>query len=74
MTPIEAAIEQIYTSLERNNEGIDTCIAALKVALNAAGTHTVTLNPERLAQNNRQGRRLLQTYFKKRGVVVTFAT
>jgi hypothetical protein len=30
-------------------------------------------DPSRLAINNRQGRKTMQAYFKKRGVTVTFA-
>ena len=30
--------------------------------------------PERLSQNNRSGRKMMQSYFKKRGVKVVFAS
>lgn len=70
---IDATLENIYLSLERNNEGLDARIDELKVALAAQGTNTITVDPKRLAQPNRQGRRLMQTYFKKRGVIITFA-
>jgi hypothetical protein len=30
--------------------------------------------PARLAQNNRQGRKLMQSYFRKRGVAVSFSS
>jgi hypothetical protein len=29
--------------------------------------------PSKLAQNNRQGRKLMQAYFRKRGVTVSFS-
>jgi hypothetical protein len=29
--------------------------------------------PAKLAQNNRSGRKLMQAYFRKRGVAVSFA-
>jgi hypothetical protein len=70
---IDATLEQIYLSLERNNEGLDAHIAALKTQLAAQGINTVEVDTKRLVQGNRQGRRLMQTYFKKRGVIVTFA-
>lgn len=69
---VQQAMENVYTSLQNDNEDIDTHIAALKVALTAAGTNAVTADPSRLAQSNRQGRKLMQSYFKKRGVIVNF--
>jgi hypothetical protein len=65
------ALENIYLSLENNNHEIDTHIAALKTTL--GDSKTVVVDPARLAMNNRQGRKLMQSYFKKRGIVVTFA-
>jgi hypothetical protein len=70
---IKAALENVHTSLNENNAGLDKNIAALKVALAEKGDKTVLMDKERLPQNNRQGRKMLQTYFKKRGVLVTFA-
>ena len=69
----EQALENIYTSLTNDNEDIDTHIAALKDALTPEDKGTVVVNPARLPQANRQGRKLMQSYFKKRGVIVTFA-
>ncbi len=66
-------MEDIYASLENNNEDIDTHIDNLKEALKAEGKKDVTVDPKRLAQNNRQGRKMMQSYFKKRGVTVEFA-
>lgn len=66
------AIEAIYTSLDNNNEDIDLHIANLKTALKAEGVKDATFKPERLAQNNRQGRKMMEAYFKKRGVSVVF--
>lgn len=71
MTP-DQALEHIYTSINNNNEDIDLHIANLKSALAASGTSTVAVDTARLAQPNRQGRKMMQAYFKKRGVVVTF--
>ncbi len=71
---LETAIENIYTSIGNDNEDIDLHIANLKSALEAAGEKQVEIIPERLVQNNRAGRKMMQSYFKKRGVKVTFAT
>ncbi|HEY0901695.1 MAG TPA: hypothetical protein VGD95_06185 [Micavibrio sp.] len=67
----EQAIENIYLSLQNGNEDIDAHIAALKPLLD--GTRTFAADSARLPQNNRQGRKMMQSYFKKRGINVTFA-
>lgn len=67
------ALENIYTSLHEGNRDIDTHIAALKTALTAEGKKEAVVDPERLSQNNRQGRKMMQSYFRQRGVVVTFS-
>lgn len=66
------AIDNIYASLQANNEDIDTHIAALKAAMTKEGAKEAVFDPARLAQNNRQGRKMMQSYFKKRGVAVGF--
>lgn len=66
------AIDNVYASLRANNEDIDTHIAALKAAMAAEGAKEAVFDPSKLAQNNRQGRKMMQSYFKKRGVTVTF--
>lgn len=71
---IEQAIEAVYESLERDNEDIDLHIATLKSALTAAGKKEAVFAPERLAQNNRAGRKMMQSYFAKRGVKVVFSS
>jgi hypothetical protein len=70
---VKAALESVHASLNDNNVNLDMCIAQLKTALATAGQKTVTMDQTRLPQNNRQGRKMLQTYFKKRGVVVEYA-
>lgn len=70
---VEDAKEAIYTSLEQDNMDIDLHIANLKKALADAGEKEATFEPARLAQNNRSGRKMMQAYFKKRGVKVVFA-
>ena len=69
---VEQATDAIYTSLQNNNEDIDLHIKNLKEALAAAGAKEARFEPARLSQNNRQGRKLMQSYFKKRGVKVVF--
>lgn len=70
---VAAVTEDIYTSLANDNEDIDHHIARLKEALAAEGAKQAVFDPARLAQNNRAGRKLMQSYFKKRGVNVVFA-
>lgn len=71
---IKTATEAIYHSLVNDNEDIDQHIAALKTALREAGEKTAIFDPTRLYQNNRQGRKIMQSYFKKHGVIVEFKT
>ena len=66
------AIEAIYTSIRNDNEDIDTHIAALKGAMHREGIKQATFETARLAQPNRQGRKLMQAYFRKKGVAVDF--
>jgi len=70
---LDQALENIYTSLHNANKDIDTHIAELKAVLKAAGQTSVVVDETRLAENNRPGRKLMQSYFRKRGVTVTFA-
>jgi hypothetical protein len=69
---VAQAVEDIYSSLHNDNVDIDVHIANLKQALDAAGQNEAVFAPSRLAQNNRQGRKMMQTYFRKRGVKVEF--
>jgi hypothetical protein len=70
---LEKALEDIYSSLKNDNEDIDARILALKIIMHAQGMKSVEVDPAKLVQPNRQGRKMMQSYFKKRGVVVTFA-
>lgn len=70
---VDAAINAIYESLKNDNHEINQCIAALKTAMAAEGKKTVLIDPSKLAQNNRQGRKLMQSYFRQRGVAIDFA-
>lgn len=69
---VEQAIDQIYASLQANNADLDLHIASLKAALVRAGMKEATFDPARLVQNNRSGRKLMQAYFRQRGVTVAF--
>lgn len=69
---IGTVTEDIYTALQNDNEDIDRHIARLKEALSAAGAKQAVFDSARLVQNNRAGRKLMQAYFKKRGVTVVF--
>lgn len=69
---LDQAIEAIYASLNNNNEDIDLHITNLKSAAKEAGVKEITFKPDRLAQSNREGRLMMKSYFKKRGVSVKF--
>jgi len=70
---VEEAIERVYESLQADNADIDVHIANLKAALTKAGSKEATFDPAKLVQNNRSGRKLMQAYFRQRGVVVKFS-
>lgn len=70
---VEDATNRIYESLRADNEEIDLHIAALKAALARAGMKEAVFDPARLVQNNRSGRKLMQAYFRQRGVTVKFS-
>lgn len=71
-TNLEQAVEAVYTSLNNNNDDIDLHIANLKAAAKEAGVKDIAFKPDRLPQPNREGRLMMKSYFKKRGVSVTF--
>lgn len=70
---VKKAMEDVHASLDNNNEALDEKIVALKDALAANNQKSIQVDKTRLPQNNRQGRKMMQTYFKKRGVIVEFA-
>ncbi|ODT80625.1 hypothetical protein [Devosia sp.] len=72
--PLSQAIENIYTSIKNDNEDLDAHIAALKAAMAREGAKEAVFEPGKLAQPNRQGRKIMQSYFKKKGVAVSFAS
>ncbi len=70
---VEQAIEEIYTAMDNDNEDLNERIKDLKTAMADEGKKEATFEAERLVQNNREGRKRMQSYFKKRGVKVDFA-
>lgn len=70
---LSQAIDNIYASLNNDNEEIDLHIAALKAAMAREGVKEAVFETAKLAQSNRQGRKIMQSYFKKRGVAVAFS-
>ncbi|RUX44022.1 MAG: hypothetical protein EOS58_04565 [Mesorhizobium sp.] len=70
---VAEATENIYASLRADNADIDAHIATLKAALTREGKKQAVFDPARLAQNNRSGRKLMQAYFRQRGVGVSFS-
>ena len=69
---VSDAIEAIYASLKNDNEELDAHIAALKSAMAREGVKEATFETSRLVQPNRQGHKLMQSYFRKKGVAVVF--
>ncbi|TPM92749.1 hypothetical protein [Mesorhizobium sp. B2-1-3A] len=70
---VAEATENIYASLRADNADIDSHIATLKAALTREGAKEAVFDPTKLAQNNRSGRKLMQAYFRQRGVSVRFS-
>lgn len=67
------ATANIYTSLQADNADLDLHIAALKSAMTREGAKEAVFETSKLAQPNRQGRKLLVAYFRKKGIAVSFA-
>jgi predicted nucleic acid-binding Zn ribbon protein len=70
---VTEAIDIIYASLQSDNADLDEHITTLKLALTRAGAKEAVFDPAKLAQNNRSGRKLMQAYFRQRGVSVKFS-
>ena len=70
---LSQAIDNIYVSIKNNNEDLDAHIAALKAAMAREGAKEAVFEPAKLAQSNRQGRKIMHAYFKKKGVAVAFS-
>jgi hypothetical protein len=71
-TTVSEATEAIYASIRADNADLDSHIAALKAALGRESAKEAVFDPAKLVQNNRQGRKLMQAYFRQRGVTVSF--
>ena len=69
---LDNALEAIYTSLQDDNKDLDSHIMNLKKVMQAQNMASLEVDPARLPQPNRQGRKMMQSYFKQRGVIVTF--
>ena len=69
---MEQAKESIYKSLNNDNEDINTHISNLKTVMKNDGLKEAVFDPNRLSQNNRQGRKTMMAYFKKHGVKIQF--
>ncbi|PCJ95106.1 MAG: hypothetical protein COA45_12605 [Zetaproteobacteria bacterium] len=69
---VEQAIEAIYEALQNDNEEIDARIKDLQVAMKEEGIKEAKFDASRLVQGNREGRKRMQSYFKRRGVKVVF--
>lgn len=69
---VAEATDRIYESLRADNADIDLHIATLKAALTRAGLKEAFFDPAKLVHGNRSGRKLMQAYFRQRGVTVTF--
>lgn len=68
------AIEEIYSSLRDDNADLDLHIKNLRDVMRSEKIKDATFDPSQLVQNNREGRKRMQAYFKKRGVKVSFKT
>ncbi len=64
------ATDNIYASLQADNQDIGLHIATLKAAMARDGVKEAELEISRLAQPNRQGRKVLIAFFRQRGVTV----
>lgn len=70
---LEQATANIYGSLRDDNRDLEEHIKVLKAVLARDGLKEAVFEPSKLAQNNRQGRKFMQAYFRTRGVNVAFA-
>ena len=70
---LNQAIDNIYASIKNDNEELEAHIAVLKAAMAREGVKEAVFEPGKLAQSNRQGRKIMQSFFRKRGVAVSFS-
>ncbi|WMT90597.1 hypothetical protein [Pelagibacterium sp. H642] len=69
---VSQAIDAIYASIKNDNEELDAHVATLKAAMAREGVKEAVFETVKLAQPNRQGRKLMQSYFRKKGVAISF--
>ena len=69
---LSEAIDNIYASLKADNKDLLEHIAALKAAMAREGAEEAIFDPTKLAQNNRQGRKLMQAFFRQKGIKIDF--
>lgn len=67
------ATDRIYASIKADNADLDAHIATLKAAMAREGVKEAVFETAKLAENNRSGRKLMQAYFRQRGVKVGFS-
>lgn len=70
---VAEAIDGIYQSINADNADLDQHIATLKASLAREGVKEAVFDPAKLAHGNRSGRKLMQAYFRQRGVTVKFS-
>ena len=66
------AIDNIYASLREDNKDLLIHMTALKAAMAREGVQEAIFDPVKLAQNNRQGRKLMQSFFRQKGIKIDF--
>lgn len=70
---LQQAIDNIYVSINNDNEDLDLHVAALKAAMTKEGVKEAVFEPAKLAQSNRQGRKIMQSFFRKKGISISFS-
>ena len=71
---LQQAIDNIYASIRADNAELLERIGELKAAMAREGVKEAVFEPAKLAQNNRQGRKLMQAVFRKHGVAISFSS
>ena len=70
---VAEATDRIYASIKADNADLDAHIATLKAAMAREGVKEAVFETAKLAESNRSGRKLMQAYFRQRGVKVGFS-
>lgn len=69
---LSEAIDNIYASIKADNKDLLEHMTALKAAMAREGAKEAIFDPTKLAQNNRQGRKLMQAFFRQKGIKIDF--